>query len=82
MKLLRELYQSRKGLINVRNINNNEFLKWCLVRYLNRADYTLTTITKSDKDFGKIERDLILALVIMSFFRFAYTLPKVDPKDM
>ena len=33
LKLPKELDQPRKGLINIKNIDDNEYLKWCLVRY-------------------------------------------------
>ena len=47
IKLLKELDHARKGLIN------NEWFKWCLVRYLNPADHNPRRITKADKDFAK-----------------------------
>ena len=43
----------RKGLINFQNIDNNECLKWCLVRYLNPSDRNPAKITKAGKDFAK-----------------------------
>ena len=33
IKLPKELNQSRKGLINIQNIDDNKCLKWCLVRF-------------------------------------------------
>ena len=35
-------------MINIKNTDDNEWFKWCLVRYLNPA-----RITKADKDFAK-----------------------------
>ena len=43
----------RKGLINIRNTDDNECYKWCLVRYLILADHHPTRITKTDKAFTK-----------------------------
>ena len=40
-------------MINIQNIDDNECLKWCLVRYLHPADHNPTRITKADKDFSK-----------------------------
>ena len=38
-KFPKQLDHPRKGLINIQNIDDNEFLKWCLVRYLYPTDY-------------------------------------------
>ena len=54
VKLLKELDHSRKVLINIQNIDDNECFKWCLVRYLNPADHHPAIITKVDKAFSKI----------------------------
>ena len=51
IKLPKKLDHLRKGLINVQNIDDNEFFKWCLVRYLNSADHNPRTNTKAYKDF-------------------------------
>ena len=40
-------------MINVQNIDDNEYFKWRLVRYLNPQDHNPTRITKADKDFTK-----------------------------
>ena len=40
-------------MISVQNTDDNEFFKWCLVRYLNPADRNPRRITKADKDFEK-----------------------------
>ena len=54
IKLPKELVHLRKGLTNIQNNDGNDFLKWCLVRYLNPADHNPRIITKTDKDFAKI----------------------------
>ena len=43
----------RKALINIQNIDGNEYFKWCLVRYLHLADDHPTKIRKPDKGFAK-----------------------------
>ena len=48
-----KLAKKRKGLINIKNIDDNEFFKWYLVRYLNPANRHPATITKADKYFDK-----------------------------
>ena len=53
MKLPKELDHARKGLINVHNVDDNECLKLCLVRYLNLADHHSARVTKADTYFGK-----------------------------
>ena len=40
-------------MINIQSNDDNECLKWCLVRYLNRANHHPARITKADKDFAK-----------------------------
>ena len=40
-------------MINIQNTDDNEGFKWCLVRYLNPANYHPARITKADKDFAK-----------------------------
>ena len=35
IKLPKELYHPRKRLINIQNIDNNEYFKWNIVRYVN-----------------------------------------------
>ena len=39
-------------MINIRNIDDNDCFKWCLVRYLRPADHNLRRITKAEKLFG------------------------------
>ena len=43
----------RKGLINIRNIDDSECFNWCLVRYLHPACYNPRRRIKSDWDFAK-----------------------------
>ena len=53
IKLCKELDHPRKKLINIQNIDDiddNEFFKWCLFRFLNPADYRAAVITK---DFAR-----------------------------
>ena len=52
-ELPKELNHSRKGLIHIQNIDDNECSKLCLFRYLNPIDHNPVRITKVDKDFGK-----------------------------
>ena len=40
-------------MINIQNIDDNEFFNWYLVRYLYPADHHLATITKADNDFAR-----------------------------
>ena len=51
IKLPKELDHSRKGLLDIQNVDDNECFKWCLVRYLNSANHHPAKITKADKDF-------------------------------
>ena len=53
IKLPKELDHSRKTLINIGNIYDNEHFKWFLTRYLSPADHDKARITKADKDFQK-----------------------------
>ena len=53
IKLPKKLDHPRKGLINIQNINDNEYLKWSIVRYVNPADYHSAGIRNFDKDFAK-----------------------------
>ena len=45
-ELSKKLNNSRKGLINIQNGDDNENLKWCLVKYLKSANHHLTKIRK------------------------------------
>ena len=40
-------------MINIKNIDNNEYFKWCLARCLNPADHHPARIKKANKDFTK-----------------------------
>ena len=51
--LPKELDHPRKGLINIKNIDDNECFKWSMMSYLNPADHLPATITKANKDFAK-----------------------------
>ena len=53
IKLPKELDHPRKGLINIRNINDNESFKWSLIRYMNPADHDPARIIEADKEFTK-----------------------------
>ena len=53
MKLLKELDHPRKGLVNIQDADDNEWFKWCLVKYLNPADCNPARTTKADKNFEK-----------------------------
>ena len=53
IKLPKELYCPRKGLINIQNIDDNECFKWSMVRYLSLADCKPAKVTKADKEFAK-----------------------------
>ena len=52
-KLPKELIHTRKGSINISNINDNECFKWSIVSYVNLTDHNPRRITKTDKDFAK-----------------------------
>ena len=51
--LLKKLDYPRKGLINIQNIDDNEYFRWCLVRHLNPADHNPRRIAKAGKGFAK-----------------------------
>ena len=52
IKLPQELKHHRKGLINMKN-EDNECFRWCHIRYLNPQDKYPQRIKKSDKEFIK-----------------------------
>ena len=54
IKLPKESDHPRIGLIDIQNTGDDEWFKWCTVRYLNPADHNPGRITKVDKDFVKI----------------------------
>ena len=53
IKLRKKLHHPKKGFINIENIADNEYFKWCLVRYLNYADRNPARYAKVGKDFVK-----------------------------
>ena len=53
IELPKELNHPRKGLINVKNIYDNECFKQIIVRYLHLANNNVKRIKKSDKNFAK-----------------------------
>ena len=53
IKLLKQLNHPKKGFINIRNISDNEFFNWCLVRYLHSTDNNPAGIRKVGKDFAR-----------------------------
>ena len=52
-KSTKELDHPTKGSIDVKNIDDSEHCKCCLVRYLNSGDHNPKRIAKTDKDFVK-----------------------------
>ena len=50
IKLPEELNNSKKGLINLQN-NDNQCFRWCHIRYLNPQDKKPQRIKKSDKEY-------------------------------
>ena len=40
-------------MLNIQSTDDNDCFKWCLVRYLNPADYHPARITKANKNFAK-----------------------------
>ena len=53
IKLSKELDHPRKRLIDIQSIDDNEYVKCCLVRYLNPADHHPARITKLTKILPK-----------------------------
>ena len=52
IKLPQELKNSSKGLINMKN-EDNEYFRWCHIRHLNPQDKYPQRIKKSDKEYVK-----------------------------
>ena len=50
IELPQELKHHKKGLINMKN-NDNECFRWCHIRYLNHQDKNPQRINKSDKEY-------------------------------
>ena len=40
-------------MINIQNIDDNEWFKWCLVRYLHTVDHDPKKVTKAGKESSK-----------------------------
>ena len=53
IKLPKELDHPRRRLVNIQNIDDNEFFKWSIVKYLNPAGLNPERIKKADKEFPK-----------------------------
>ena len=51
IKLNKIIRQSKKKVINIQNIDENEYFKWYLFRYLHPADNFPAKIGKADEDF-------------------------------
>ena len=75
-KLPKELGHPRKYLINVKNSDDNECFKLCLVRYLNSADHNARTIIKADKNF-----ELDLVSKILKFSVKIRDIPKIEKRN-
>ena len=58
-------------MINIQNIDNNEYFKWCIVRYSNPADHHPVGIVRADKDFSKIPlfKDISLPVKTRDFHK-------------
>ena len=52
-QITKRIRTSNKSLSNIQKIDDNEYFKWCLVRYLRPADRNPARITTGDKDFSK-----------------------------
>ena len=46
------MFQIQLSKFNIQNIDDNECLKWCLVRYFNPADHRPERIRKIDKELA------------------------------
>ena len=69
--MIKWIRPSKKGLINIQNVDDNECFKWCLVRYLHPADHYPTRIRKTDKLFGdELDLDIFLTLRLDTFLYF------------
>ena len=52
IKLPKELNHPKKGLIDIQNIQDNEWFKWCLIRYFYPEDDHLARIQRVERLFG------------------------------
>ena len=64
---------------NIQNIDDNKCFKWCLVRYLDPADYHPARITKADKDFAKRLhfKDIKFPVKVRDFHKIKERIPLV-----
>ena len=71
-KLPKELDHLRKDLTNIQNIDDNDWFKCCVVRYLHIADHQPARITKADKDFArKLDfKDIKFPIKIWDIYKF------------
>ena len=53
IKLPKELDHLKKGLIHIQNFDDNQWFKWCLIRYLHPADHHSARIRKVEKIFER-----------------------------
>ena len=51
-KIAKIIRPSNKKLINIQNIDDNEYFKWSIVRYLTHANHHPARFTKADIDFA------------------------------
>ena len=58
IKLPKELDHLRKGLINIRNVDDNECFKWSIVKYLNPAQ------NRSTKKLQELINSLLKSLIL------------------
>ena len=52
-KFPKELDHKKKVFINIQNIDNNGYFRWCLVRFLHPVNHNPKGITRPDKDLAK-----------------------------
>lgn len=53
IKLNKIIRQSKKKVINIQNIDENDCFKWYLIRYLNPSNHDPARITKAEKNLLK-----------------------------
>ena len=71
------LNHTRKGLSNIQNIDDNECLKWRLVKYSHPVDHNPRRTTKADKDFTKMLKfkNIKLPVKIRQFTKLKKRIP-------
>ena len=47
------MYYQKKDLINIKDIDGNKCLKWCLLRYIHPKNLNTVRIREIDKEFSK-----------------------------